>query len=146
MRTEKILVEIHDKTGIRLKKKYPIEENRVIIVKAKSAPGGASYEPTFDDDCIRLYYEGRWPFRRLKRKLLLWNGANHCISFKSKDIDKHEPTRDTVKHYARAEVFKAAGASVQRLQVPVLVYVLIVVNIMISILGFLVGSGKIQFV
>ena len=146
MRQPKILVEIYNGNELQFKKKYPFDGNRVIIVASKAAPGGAEYAPKFDKDSKIYYYEGRWIFKRLKQKLMLQNGAKECMKMTPKMLKINEPTRITIKEFAKAEVVKAAGATVQRMTAPTLLYVLVFANIVISTLALLLGSGTVQFV
>lgn len=155
---DKILVEIIDKSGIPHKAKYPYEENHVVIAKGSKKPGDVRYAPEFNRDCILPYFEGKWPFRRLKRRLMVWNGSDHCIEFipeklddkgevvEGAKVDLHLPTRTTVEQYARAQVVKAAGETMQQVKISPLLYVLVFVNIVLTCGAILLASGKIQFV
>ena len=77
---------------------------------------------------------------------MLQNGAKECMKMTPKMLKINEPTRTTIKEFAKAEVVKAAGATVQRMTAPTLLYVLVFANIVISTLALLLGSGTVQFV
>lgn len=142
----KILVEVINESGVQYKGKFPIEENCIVIEKPNKARGTHGYLPAYNQKCILPYYEGKWPFRKRKEKLMLWNGSDHCIEFRDKQVDFHLPTREMVDRYNDLQVMTHTGATMQQLKIPGLLYVLIFVNIMISIGALLIGSGVIRFV
>ena len=146
--TPKILVEIIDETGIKQKKKFPIESNKIVIRKGKKGPGNIAYKPSFDRDCLLNYQKGFGPFKKLKQKLLLVEGADKCISFKfHKDtakVDMPVWSRQSEQNLFRASVIKAAGATVQRLQIPVFVYILLFVTAALGFIQLLISTGKIR--
>jgi len=76
---DKIRVEIIGPGGMHAKN-YVIEENTVIIRKGRRGSGGASYKPEFTRDCLIEYKTGIWPFRKLRKKLMLFDGGDKCIS------------------------------------------------------------------
>lgn len=142
----KILVEIYDKTGLKQRKKFPIEGNSVLIRAGRRGPGGLAQAPTFDEDCVVYFYSGWWPFKQLKRKLLWKEGAERFINFRAEPEGFEMPQWDrrSEEEFFKASVIKAAGATVSKLQVPALLYVLIFANIALTFIGFLVSSGRVR--
>jgi len=74
------------------------------------------------------------------------DGASKCIDFYGKD-DVEIPfyDRKAVKKLFETEVIKHAGATTQKVTVPIFVYLLIGISIMIGIVNILVSSGRIYF-
>lgn len=142
---EKKLLEIINESGVQFKGKFPIDENRIIIEKPNKTAGYAGYMPAYNQKCILPYYEGKWPFRKRKERLMLWNGSDHCVEFRDKKLDFHLPTRKMVDFYNDLQVMTHTGATMQQLKIPGLLYVLIFVNIMVSVGALLLGSGVIRF-
>jgi len=143
----KILVEIIGEEGIKLKKKYPIEGNTIVIQPRKTRNPG--YYPKFGRNCLLSYFVGFGPFKRLKQKLLLIEGANECVSFnftgKTAEVDMPIWDRETEQKLFEASVIKAAGASVQRIKIPIFLYILVFMGFAIGFLNFLVATGRIRF-
>ena len=71
---------------------------------------------------------------------MLWNGSDHCVEFRDKELDFHLPTRKMVDFYNDLQVMTHTGATMQQLKIPGLLYVLIFVNIMVSVGALLLGS------
>lgn len=144
----KILVEIIGESGIKKRKKYPIEANKVVIRKAKRGRGNPAYKPSFDKNCILPYDVGWGPFKRRKEKLVLIEDANRCVSFK---FEKGKATigmptwdKDALEKASEANVIKSAGASVQRIKIPALVYVGLFMVVALQIITLLVVSGRVR--
>ena len=146
-------MEIIDEFGVKSKKKYPIRGNKVIIRPARKGPGGTEYAPTFDKSCILPYVVGWGPFKRLKHKLVLIDGANRCVSFRfTKDeqgnkvamIDVPVWDRWTEEEFFKANVIKAAGSTIQKVSIPTSVYVLLALIFIMQIIGLLVASGRVR--
>jgi len=133
--------------GIKKRKKYPVENNKVLIEKPKiRGKGHSGWMPEFDKHCFLYYHTGIFPFKRLKRKLMVMDGASKCIAFKGKD-DVKVPVfdRKTAKTLFEAEVIQHAGASTQKVTVPIFVYLLLFLLFMLGIVNILVGTGRIYF-
>lgn len=139
-----ILVDIIGENGVKSSKKYPIEENSVVIREAKRGRGPAAYKPTFDKDCLIYYTVGFWKFKRLKVKLMLMESANSCVKFVGKRVDRPIWGRVTSEKLFEANVIKSAGASTQKLQIPMMLYVFLFVITAISFMTFLVVTGKVR--
>ncbi|MDH7607704.1 MAG: hypothetical protein QHH12_08145 [Candidatus Bathyarchaeota archaeon] len=145
-RKQKILVEIYDKTGLKKVKKCPIESDHVIIRSPRRGPGGSAYKARFNEDCIIYYTAGLWPFKRLKRKLLLKDGATECINLHADPIELPTWDRATEEKLFEANVIKAAGATVHRIQIPALLYFLVFMGVVMQFITLLIVTGKVKFV
>jgi len=143
----KILVEIIGEEGIKSKKKYPIEGSTIVIQPRKTRNPG--YYAKFDRNCLLSYFVGFGPFKRLKQKLLLIEGADKCVNFNFTEtpgeVDMPFWDRETEKKLFEASVIKAAGASVQRIKIPIFLYILVFMGFAIGFLNFLVATGRIRF-
>ena len=82
---KKILTEIITPQGID-KRKLRVENNYIIVKKAKKGRGGAGYKAKFNKNCIINYdYKPLWPLpypKWMRQKLMLIDGADKCISFR----------------------------------------------------------------
>ncbi len=139
---EKIRVEI---VGGYLPKKRncTIEGNYVIINPNDRNRDGASYKAFFDNTCLIPYKTGLPPFRSIRHKLMLKEGSAQCVSFSSKQEDKAPScTIQDVENYATATVIKKAGSFKEESKT--LIYVLIIINIIVSLAGLIFG-GRIRF-
>jgi len=144
----KILVEIIGEAGIKSRKKYPIEGDKILIRKGKRGRGNPAYKPSFDKNCILPYTIGWGPFKRHREKLLLIDGANDCVSFNFKNgeasVKKPLWDKETEEDLFKANVIKAAGATVQRVKIPALLYVALFLVVGMQFLTLLVASGRIR--
>ena len=141
----KELVEIIGENGIKKRKKYPVKENKVSIEPPKvRGRGHSGWMPEFSKGCFLYFRAGI--FGKLKRKLMVMEGASKCIEFKGKD-DVVIPVYDrgASKRFFEAEVIKSAGASTQKVTVPIFVYLLLFMALMLGIVNILVSSGRIMF-
>lgn len=145
-KTPKITVEILGEAGIKTSKKFPIEGNTVVIRQPRKGPGGTAYKPTFDRTCLIPYSKGIWPFKRINFKLMLKDGAKECISFFKEPLDIPMWDRKTEEDLFKANVIKAAGATVQKLQVPTWLGILAFLTLVFSFVGMLFASGQLRFV
>jgi len=144
---EQEFVQIIVENDIRKEKKYPVKGNKVLIEPPKKkARGHSGWMPEYTKDCFLYYVAGHFPFKKLKRKLMVVFGASKCIEFKGKD-DVKIPVydRETAKRLFEAEVIQHAGASIQKIAIPVFVYLLLFMLVMLGIVNILVGSGRIYF-
>ena len=140
----KEIVEIIGENGIKKRKKYPIEQNKVVIDKQKTKHAG--WMPEFTKDSFLYYFSGIFPFKRLKRKLMIMEGADKCIEFRGKeDVEVPIYNKEVVKKLFEAEVIKHAGATTQKVGVPIFVYLLLFLMLMLGIVNILVTSGRIRF-
>jgi len=146
-RNPKEIVEIIGEYGIKKRKKYPVKENKVLIEPPKvKARGHSGWMPDFDKDCFLHYNVGIFPFKRLKRKLMVMDGASKCINFYGKDaVEIPFYDRETARKLFNAEVIKHAGATTQKVTVPIFVYILLFMALMLGIVNILVSSGRIYF-
>jgi len=76
---------------------------------------------------------------------MVMDGADKCIEFKGKDVQVPIFDRETSKRLFEAEVIKHAGASTQKVTVPIFVYLLLFLLFMLGIVNILVGTGRIYF-
>lgn len=133
-RAEKILVEIRNESGMISRRKYPIEEDKVVIEAGRKKGKGSGYRPGFENNSILYYTTGRGPFKRLHRKLILMEGAKKCLSFKDGKAHKAYWDRKTERALFEAEVIKSAGATTQKIHVPPFLYILVFAGIMVSVI------------
>ena len=140
----KEIVEIIGENGIKKRKKYPIEQNKVVIDKQKTKHAG--WMPEFTKHSFLYYFSGVFPFKRLKRKLMVMEGANKCIEFRGKD-DVEVPiyNKEVVKKLFEVEVIKHAGATTQKVTIPIFVYLLMFLVLMLEIVNILFTTGRIRF-
>ena len=141
------LVEIIGENGIKICKKYPIKENKVLIEPPKvRGRGHSGWTPEFSKDAFLYYVGGNFLFKKLKRKLMVKDGASKCIEFYGKDAEKIPfYDRETAKKLFEAEVIKHAGATTQKIGIPLFVYLLLFLLLMIGIVNILFTSGRIHF-
>jgi len=143
----KIKVDIINEAGLKTKK-YPIEGNQIVIKAAKRGRGGAAYKAKFDKNCLLPYYVGFWPFKRLKQKLMLIEGADKCLSFhfteEGTQVDTPTWGRIALEEASEASVIKAAGASTQKITVPIIFYILIFMTFAIGFINFLIATGRVR--
>jgi len=130
----KLLVEIITDSGL-IRKKCKVEENKVIIEKPSKGRGKVGWTPTFSKDCLVPYFVGIWPLKRLKFKLIVKEKAEVCVNFFSKkeDVDVPEITPKTVEELGKSSILKTAGKSTQKVTVPLSLYVVIIINILVSV-------------
>ena len=140
----KIKVDVINESGLKTKK-YPIEGNQIIIKPAKRGRGGAGYAAKFDKNCLLPYHVGLWPFKHLKQKLMLIEGAAKCVSFDFTDKKANMPnwSREALERASEATVIKAAGATFQKLKIPTLLYIALFLVVGLEFLNLLVLTGKV---
>lgn len=141
----KIKVDVINESGLKTKK-YPIEGNQIIIKPAKRGRGGAEYKAKFDRNCLLPYHVGFWPFKQLKQKLMVIEGADKCISFDFTDKKATKPswTREGLEKASQATVIKAAGATFQKLKIPALLYIALFMVAALEFLNLLILTGKVK--
>ena len=144
----KEIVEIIGENGIKKRKKYPVAEegDKIIIEKASRGRGNAGWMPEFTKDSFLYYFSGVFPFKRLKRKLVVKYGADKCIDFYGKDAEKIPfYDREASKKFFTANVIKSAGETTQKITIPLFVYLLLFLALILGIVNILVSSGRIYF-
>jgi hypothetical protein len=142
---QKMRVDIKTEKGLIIKK-CEIEDNSVIIEKGSRGRGKASYKANYDSSCVLDYWVGIRPFKRLKQKLMLMDGADSCISFKKDDVNLPVFDRSTSNRHIVANVIKNAGATTQKLNVPLSLYLIVGAVAVIGIINLLLSSGRVRFV
>jgi len=144
---EQELVQIIVENDIRKSKKYPVKENKVLIEPPKTRGRGHSgWMPEFTKDCFLYFVAGRFPFKKLQRKLMVVSGASKCIEFKGKEgVEVPIFDREASKKFFEANVIKSAGETTQKISIPIFVYLLLFLVLMLGIVNILVTSGRIRF-
>jgi len=139
----KIRVETITANGMTATKRV-IRGNKVIIRKGKETVD--EYAPTFDHTCV-LNYRSGFPFKRHKQKLLLMEGADHCISFHFSLPEADIPMWDrrTEERLFEANVVKASGSTHQKIVLPTMFYLLTIMALVFSLLSFLQLAGVVRF-
>lgn len=141
--TQKENVEIiAGNTRKKLKKYKIIEGNKLEIKKGKKGRGKVGYSPSFNPQTSFLYYRSKFGF--LKRKLVLTSGAVKCWEFKDQQILEELPTREGIKSYFEAKLLTHAGQSVQKVQVPILLYLLVGGVLLLQVFMFLQFMGFVR--
>jgi len=119
-----------------------------VIRPARRGPGGAPYKAKFDRDCIIVYWKGFGPFKKLCQKLILIEGAEECIRFRfmGKEYELNMPVfdRDAAENFFKAAVIKAAGATVQKITIPISVYIILVLVAIMQFISLLILSGRVK--
>jgi hypothetical protein len=133
-------------TSIGLKtKKLKVEGNFVIVRKEKKGKT-SGYKAEFDKECL-LPYRSTF-FRLLKNKLMLVDGAEKCISFRigkdKADIDIPVWDRQTEEKLFQASVVKTSGQVSGKLEIPVMLYIVMMVGVLFSVLTLLAVSGRLK--
>lgn len=141
---KKILVEVLGATGIKSRKKYPIENNMVVLrKKEKRLP---AYKAKFSKDSIIFYNVGFWIFKRLKQKLMIIEGASECVSFKNSKVTVPVWDRKSSEDLFKANVIKSSGQTTQRVQIPAMLYVVLAGIIFLQVFTALIITGSIRLV
>jgi len=148
-RKPKIMVEIIGSARTQ-KRKLEVDEtggkSLVIINKGGKGRGDVQQVASFSRTCLVPYKTGLF-FRSTKYKLILKEGASSCVNFADETDGKEAPTctQDQVKQYFKAQCLRAAGNLTGKEQKLTLLYILVIISIIITVVGILVSSGKIQF-
>jgi hypothetical protein len=114
------------------------------------------------------YYSGIGPLKFLHQELYLIKGADQCLSFTFKTIEKLENgkpkldedgkpitkevalvdmpymDKETLERYAKATVVKNAGVIGNKIEIPPLFYILMFIVVAIGIFNFLISSGRLK--
>lgn len=129
---------IHGNLKKKAKKYKVIEGNFLEIKKGGKGRGNISYRPSFNPSTSFIYYKGK--LGGLKRKLMLVSGAKKCIEF-TKNVKVPSVDPETMSEYFKAHVVKSAGATTQKVDVPLILYILIGLGVFLSLLNFLASRG-----
>lgn len=139
----KILVEIVGATPN--KRRLPIDGKKVIVKEGKAGRGNEAVTAEFSNGCLIPYWAGIPPFRSMKHKLILKEGASKCVNFDDpKNTDAPSCTLADVQRFGEATVIKAAGMNKNPLNMGIL-YILLFAALALGVLNLLVASGNIRF-
>lgn len=122
------------------KKKCVVEGNRVIIEKGQRGKGNIGWKPIFEHSNFKYYRKLGF----LKRKLEIKVDALKFIDFGKESVDVPTCDRKTVEEYANANVIKKSGLSTQKIEVPLLFYLLVGAVLMLQIIQFMISQGMIR--
>lgn len=136
MGDNKILTEIVPANRVIKRRKLAIEGSSVIVSKGKRGRGGRpASKATFNEDSIIYYHQGKWPFKRLKQKLMLREGSQECMTFE-KDKVKGLSDKD-IEHLFDVSAITKAGATVTKLEVPMYFVILTFVGIILMVINLI---------
>lgn len=138
---QKIRVDII--TGYLPRKKNCVIEEGQVIIQQGHGKGATSYKAKFDNSCLIPYKTGIWPFRSVKHKLFLKEGAFECVSFSGDNPKAPQATTGQVRKFATATVINRAGNIPEEKKT--ILYLLIGANIVLSFITLLVASGNLRF-
>lgn len=138
-RGKKELVEIIGQNTIKKRKKFLVKGNQVIINKGARGRGQVGWKPKYNSDCY-LYYNSGFPFFRLKRKLQVDEGAKSCRNQNNGSYEKYE-----VDELFSANVIKHAGETKQKIEFPIMAYLLLAGLFFLGALQILMISGRVTF-
>lgn len=141
----KLLVEIVGESGIIKRKKYPVEGDSVVIRKGAKGRGKTEYRATFTKNCLLPYHVGIWPFKRLKQKLILKNGASKCVDFyttEGAEIPLYD--RPSAEKLFEANVIRAAGETTQKVTIPAMMWVFLIAILGLNVISLLIVSGRVR--
>ena len=129
-------------TQKKIKKYKIIAGNKVLIQKGGKGRGKTEYAPSFDPQTSFLYKPRL--FGGLKRKLVLTENALKCWEFKDQKIIENLPTRDEIKKFFDAKLLDHAGKSVQKVQVPLMLYLIVGGVLVLQIFMFMQSQGLVR--
>ena len=146
----KILTEIYYPEGMR-KKKLKAEGGQVIVRKGAKGRGKADYRATFTRESL-IHYQKKalWPLpypNVLKQKLMLIDGADECITLKYDEGEASQMpvwSREVEEKLFEANVLKAAGSISQKIEVPFMLYIILMVLAMVGFLNLMVATGRLK--
>lgn len=137
----KIKTDILTSTGLKTRK-LKVEGNFIIVRKEKKGKT-SGYRAEFDKECLLPY---RTILRILKQKLMLVDGAERCISFKigkdKADIDMPVWDRQAEEKLFQANAIKASGQVTGKMDIPPMLYIVMMVGVIFSVLTLLAVSGR----
>ena len=143
-RTPKMLVEVMQGNRLKFRRKCVIDGDTVVIEKGHKGRGLKGWTPVFDSDCIIHYRVWFLLFSFIREKVVVQYGADKCVNWNIKPLKM--PTYDfaTANRLFKLSVLEKAGTLKNKLDVPIGLYLLIGGCLIISLLTFLVTSGKIR--
>lgn len=144
--TPKIKVEIVYKNGESRIKKCKIVGNTVVIEPKKRGRGGSGWQPTFDIGSIIERKGRKLIFKVREKRLMVMESSDKCVSFDASQDKAKIPlwNRETEQKLFEANVIKAAGASTQKIKIPMAIYILIVLTFGIGFINLLLLSGRLR--
>ena len=142
----KFLVEIIGANCVKSRKTYEVDGDSIVIRKAKRGRGPPAYKPTFNKDCILNYWKGIWPFKKLKQRLMLKEGANECVNFYGgEEVDVPTFDRKASEKLFQANVIKSAGSTTTKVQVPLSLYLFMGIIAVLAFVNILISTGRVRF-
>lgn len=139
-RPEKIRVEVLSQKGMKARK-CVVESDRIIIKKGKGVKGDPSITAKFEKDCIIPYRAGMWPFKTWKQKLVWIEGHDRCVMFYGKKTDLGV---NDIKGFFEAGAIKNAGSTLQKLQIPMALYLIIGAVLVLQVVQLLMARGNLR--
>lgn len=134
---EKVII-ISGNTVIK-KKNCSLEGNRVIIEKGSRGKGNIGWKPTVKPSNYKYYRKLGF----LKRKLEIKVDALTFIDFGKEPVNVPTCDRKTVEEYSNANVIKKSGMSTQKIEVPILLYLIVGAVLILQIFQFMMSQGMI---
>jgi hypothetical protein len=137
----KIFVEIISPDGSSKTKKCKTISGKAII--KKQTKRHAERSATFDNNCVVTY--GTW--LRKKRKVILREDAKECIPILKNNLKVEEIPiwdADTEEKLFDANVIKATGTTSAKVQIPMSIYLLLIIITVLSFITLLQSMGKIK--
>jgi len=116
----------------------------IVMEKAKGKKLGWTFK--FDNSCVLRATRSWYSFGGDTKILEVYPNADKAISHNAKDkitTPAHWDKRAEEKLF-EAGVIKAAGASIQKVQISPILYILIGLSVVFSFLTFLASSGRIR--
>ena len=139
----KIKTDIITSLGLKTKK-LKVEGNYIIVRKERKGKI-SGYRAEFDKECLLPY---RTQLHILKNKLMLVDGADRCISFKigkdKADVDIPVWDRQSEEKLFQANTIKASGQVSGKMDIPPMLYIVMMVGVLFSVLTLLAVSGRLK--
>jgi len=144
--TPKIKVEIVHENGDSYIKTCKISGNTVVITPGKRGRGGSGWQPTFKNSWIISEKGRKLFFPYTKKRLIVRKGAPSCVNMFPEQELKKVPlwNRESEEKLFEANVIKAAGASIQKIKIPFMVYLLMALTFGVAFLNFLISTGRVR--
>lgn len=131
---------ISGNTRIKHKKYKVIDGCKLELKKANKGRGNVGVYAKFDNTCFYYY---RSFFGGLKRKLFLVEGSSECVSF-GEGMELKLPTREDIKRMFESEVVQKAGRVNNKVEVPIILYLLIGAVFVLQLFMFLSSNGMLR--
>jgi hypothetical protein len=132
-------------TSLGLKTKKLRVDGNYIIVRKERKGKISGYKAEFDKECLLPY---RTSLHILKNKLMLIDGADRCISFKigkdKADVDLPVWDRQSEEKLFQAKMVQASGQVSGKMEIPSMLYVMMMVGVLFSVLTLLAVSGRLS--